>query len=60
MYVYIHIYDIYQDNSGAPNGSVPQDICSYGISGWLARKGTDKFTFLTIHAKCYIFCLSNL
>ena len=24
--------------SGAPNGSVPSNICSYGISGWLARK----------------------
>ena len=45
------LYDI----SGAPNGSVPQNICSYGISGWLARKrkicvqemqekGTDQFT----------------
>ena len=25
-------------NSGEPNGSVPQNICSYGISGWLASK----------------------
>ena len=32
--------------TGAPNGSVPQNICSYGMSCWLARKkGTDKFTF---------------
>ena len=25
-------------HSGAPNRSVPQNICSYGISSWLARK----------------------
>ena len=24
--------------SEAPNGSVPQNICSYGMSGWQERK----------------------
>ena len=45
--------------SGAPNGSVPQNICSYGISGWLARKGEQInllfIQFWTIYVKCYVF-----
>ena len=31
-----------------PSGSVNQNICSYIISCWLARKRTDKFTFYYI------------
>ena len=42
---------------GAPNGSVPQNICSYGISGWLAKKNEQInllfIKFLTIYVKCY-------
>ena len=34
--------------TGAPNGSVPQNICSKGISEWLAREGTDPFKFYKI------------
>ena len=47
IYIYIYIY-IYTRTaihtltnvrlSGPPNGSVPLNICSYGISSWLARK----------------------
>ena len=38
IYLHFIVYINYVSISGAPIGSVPQNICSYGISGRLARK----------------------
>ena len=45
----------------APNGSVPENICSYGIYCWLARKRNREILlfieFLRIDVKHYNFYL---